>query len=281
VKQGEINMAKKIVVGIVGAALLGVFLFGTRFFGYVGTVVENARQSAQENVPFELELAELQKLVDGYDKDIAALNKDIVRLEVEIENLDEQIAQKESTLKQQESEMLTLLDTLGDGNTELVSVGGKDYTSAEVRADLVRREKKYDTAASELTKKKSTRESQAKHLQTLNDRKETMKAEKAQYEADIAELAATKSALEAQETVENVDEFDNTRREKARELKEKLSKRLRMDEKMMEKRLESAETNIPVNVEGDAEVNVQDRLREKLKNSDAKKAGHDLISIER
>jgi septal ring factor EnvC (AmiA/AmiB activator) len=257
-----------------------VFLFGTRFFGYVGTVVDKGRQAAQDSVPFELELAELQKLVDGYDKDIAKLNKEIVRLEVGIENMDEQIAQKESSLKTQESQMLTMLDTLGDGNTEFVSFNGKDYTPAEVRADLVRREKKYDTASNELTQKKSTRESHAKRLQSLNDQKNQMKAEKTQYEADIAELAATKSALEAQETAENVDEFDNTRREKARELKDKLSNRLRMDQKLMDKQLESAEPHIPVEVEGDAEVNIQDRLRNKLKNSDAPKAGYD-ISIER
>jgi chromosome segregation ATPase len=273
-------MAKKIVVGVVGAVLLGVFLFGTRFFGYMGTMVQNARQSAQDSVPFELELAELQKLVDGYDKDIAALNKDIVRLEVEIENFDEQIAQKEEGLKKQESEMLALLDSLGDGETEFVSVNNKKYPAADVRADLVRREKKYDAASNELKQKKSTRESHAKHLQALNDRKETMKVEKSQYEADIAELAATKSALEAQQTAENVDEFDDTRREKARELKDKLSNRLRMDQKLMDKQLESAEPHIPVEVESDAEVNVQDRLRNKLKNSDAPKAGYD-ISIER
>jgi chromosome segregation ATPase len=273
-------MAKKAIVGIVAAVLVGVFLFGTRFFGYMGTMVQNARQSAQDAVPFELELAELQKLVDGYEKDIAALNKDIVRLEVEIENMDEQIAQKESSLKDQESQMLTLLDSIED-NKEFVSFGGKQYTTAEVREDLVRREKKYDTASNELKQKKSTRESHAKNLQALNDRKEAMKAEKTQYEADIAELAATKSALEAQQTAEHVNEFDDTRREKARELKEKLSNRLRMDQKLMDKQLESAESTIPVEVETDEEISVQDRLREKLKNSDAKKAGQELISIER
>jgi hypothetical protein len=103
-----------------------------------------------------------------------------------------------------------------------------------------------------------------------------MKTEKGQYEADIAELAAKKSALEAQETAENVEEFDNTRREKARELKEKLANRLRIEEKLMEKRQESTETNIPVNVESDAELNVQDRLRNKLKNSDAKQAEYEI-----
>jgi len=273
-------MAKKIVVGVVGAVLLGVFLFGTRFFGYMGTMVDKAKQSAQDSVPFELELAELQKLVDGYDKDIASLNKEIVRLEVEIENMDEQIAQKESSLKTQESEMLALLDSLEDGK-EYVSFGGKQFSKDEVRADLVRREKKYDSAANELKQKKSTRDSHAKNLAALNERKEVMKAEKTQYEADIAELAATKSALEAQETAENVEEFDNTRREQARELKDKLQNRLKMDQKLMEKAQEAAEPHIPVNAPSDAEVNVQDRLREKLKNSDAKKAGHELISIER
>lgn len=273
-------MAKKIVVGVVGAVLLGVFLFGTRFFGYMGTMVQNAKNAAQESVPFELELAELQKLVDGYDKDIASLNKDIARLEVEVENMDEQIAQKETALKTQESQMMTLLDSLEDGK-EYVSFGGKEYTAADVRADLVRREKKYDTASRELRQKKDTRVSHAKHLAALNDRKETMMAEKTQYEADIAELAATKSALEAQETAENVGEFDDTRREKARELKEKLSNRLRVDQKLMDKQLEAAEPHIPVDVESDAEVNIQERLREKLKNSGAKKADHELISIER
>jgi chromosome segregation ATPase len=275
------TMAKKLVVGAVAAVLGGVFLFGTSFFGYMGTMVDEAKRTAQENVPFELELAELKKLVDGYDKDIDSLNKEIVRLEVEVENMDEQIAQKEETLKKQESEMLALLDRLGDGKTEYVSVGNKEYTVAEVREDLVRREKKYDSGLAEVTQKKATRKSHQERLQYLNDHKNTLKTEKSQYEADIAELAATKSALEAQETADNVDKFDDTRRNKARELKQRLQDRLSMDQKLMEKRAESADVNIPINVETDEELNVQDRLRNKLKNSDAKKADHELISIER
>jgi len=270
-------MAKRIVVGVVAAVLVGVFLFGTRFFGYMGTMVQNARNSAQDAVPFEMDLAELEKLVKGYDQDINDLNKQIVRLEVEIESMDEQIAQKEAIVKKQESEMLALLANVDKG---YVAKNGDEYTPEQVQTDLNRREKKYDAAVNELKQKKSTRESHTKHLQTLNDRKEAMKAEKAQYEADIAELAATKSALEAQETVENVQEFDNSRREKARDLKDKLAKRLKMDAKMMEMQEDAVEPGIPVNTDNEVDANVVDRLREKLKNSDAKKADH-LISIER
>jgi chromosome segregation ATPase len=274
-------MTKKIIAGVVGAVLLGVFLFGTSFFGYMGTMVDSAKQTARDKVPFDLELAELKKLVAGYDKDIETLNRQIVRLEVEVENMDELIVQKENDLKKQESEMVALLNELGDGKTQLVSINDQEYTVGEVRADLVRREQRYNANAGELAKKKDTRGSHAKNLKALNDRKNTMKAEKAQYEADIAALAATKSALEAQETAENVNEFDDTRRTKARELKQKLENRLRMDEKLMEKRQEASEGNIPVKVETESELNVQDRLRNKFKNSNVEPADQGLISIER
>lgn len=272
-------MAKKLVVGVVGAVLLGVFLFGTRFFGYMGTMVDSTRQSIQDNVPFELELAELKKLVAGFDKDINKLNKEIVRLEVEVENMDELIAQKEGHLKQQESEMVTLLNGLGDGTTEFVAIGENEYPASEVRADLVRREKIYDSGMAELEQKKRARDSHSKNLKNLNERKNQMKSEKAEYEAAIAELAATKSALEAQETAETVTEFDDTRQTRARELKQKLQNRLRMEQKLIEKRQESSEGNIPIKVETETEVNVQERLRNKFKG--VKPADHELISIER
>ena len=279
-------MAKKAVVGIAGAVLLGVFLFGSRFFGYIGTGVDNVRQAAKDSVPFELNLAEAKKKVASLDGVMVKLKRSIATLETDVDGINEEIVNREKNSDQQLAEMQTLANLVRDraSDTEYVSIKAKDetkkYTVAEVKKDLVRRHNSYETGLQALDTKKKTREAQKEQLDQLRNKLDQTVALKEKLELQIKELEAKKTSLEARKAAESV-KFDDSEISEAQGIIDELEKDLKVQEKMINMETGSGPGRIKVDVSGEESVDILQKIDKASQGKNVKPADHELISIER
>lgn len=219
-------MAKKAIFGVAGAVLLGVFLFGTRFFGLVGTGVDKVRQAAQDSVPFEWKLEEAKKKVANLDSVIDSHMKTMATLKTENDRLDKAIVQTEKKIDGYQREMAYLAGILNESTDNTVYVNtskGKEEKSVSevttklkatkssydraqkaVAADMKSREQKqlqYDEQVKQLNQMDTLRKDLANRIKELETQKAVLTTrqatEAAQYdESDVQEAQSIIDELE-------------------------------------------------------------------------------------
>jgi chromosome segregation ATPase len=198
-------MAKKCVVGIVGAVLLGVFLFGTRFFGYMGPMVDSAKTAAQASVPFELKLAEAKKKVTKMDDVIKKQMLLMAETKEEIDGLGREIAQREVALGVQLAELGHLRNLEKNADTEFVSVktktATKKYSVGELKNEIDIRTGSYVRADQALATKRTSREEKQKLYGEFQKQYNNLVTVKEQMELRIKELESKQATLETRKAV--------------------------------------------------------------------------------
>jgi chromosome segregation ATPase len=275
-------MAKKIVVGVVGAALLGVFLFGTRFFGYVGTVVDKGRQAAQDSVPFELKLAEAKKKVGKLDDVIEKHMHLMAETKQQIDGLGTEIADREKALGVQLEELAHLRNLEKNADTEFVSVKTKTVTKdipvAELKNEIDIRTGSYMRGNQGLETKRKSREEKQKQYTEFQKQYNELVTVKEQMELRIKELESKQAVLETRKAAEAA-QYDDSDVKEAQEILDELDRGLGVESNMLDLKTGTGAGRIDLDLSGE-DTNSRDQLDEILKKNDVKPADH-LISIER
>lgn len=277
-------MTKKLVAGIIGVSVLGMVLFGTRFFGYLGTGIDKAKQAARDQVPFEWNLEEAKKKVASLDDVVKKLKLSIAKLETDVEVTNEEIVERQQKADQQLSEMVALSGMVKNADTEYVSVKTKDdtrnYTVSEVKRDLVRRKGSYDRAMKAIEIKHETVNAQQSRLDQLRQKLEDTLALREKMELQIKELEAKKTSLDARKVAEQV-EFDDSEISEAQSIIDELQKDLKVQEKMIDMESGSTSGRIPVDVSGEEEADILEQIDAAAKDKNVKPADLKMISVER
>jgi chromosome segregation ATPase len=276
-------MAKKIVVGVVGAALLGVFLFGTRFFGYVGTVVDKGRQAAQDSVPFELKLEEAKKKVAKLDNVIENHMKQMANLKTDRDNLDETIAKTEAAIGRHEQEMAYLAGILQGNDSEHVFVnttkGTEKKSVAEVTSKLKATKANYDRAQKALASDKQDRDAKQatydEHVKQLNQL-DTMRKD---LSSRIKELETQQAVLKTRKATEAA-QYDDSDVKDAQAIIDELENTLDKENNLLDIKKNNGSFDVELDSTEAEEGDILEEVNKALEGKNVTPA-KELISIER
>jgi chromosome segregation ATPase len=260
-------MAKKIVVGVVATALLGVFLFGTRFFGYVGTGVDNVRKAAQDAVPFEMKLAEAKKKVDKLDDVIETHMKTMADIKTDRDTLDKTIAQPEKQFSDYQQELAYLASLLNQNDSDTVFVkttkGNEKKTVAEVTTKLKATKAKYDRAQKNLDSDTKSREQKQKlydeHVKQLNQL-DTLKKDLANR---IKELETQQAVLKTRQATEAA-QYDDSDIKDAQAIIDELEKTLNRENNLLDIKQNNGSFDVELDAPSEEEGDILEEVNKAL-----------------
>jgi chromosome segregation ATPase len=275
-------MAKKFVVGIVAAVLVGVFLFGTRFFGYVGTMVDKGRQAADDSVPFEWKLEEAKKKVAKLDGVIENYMKQMADLKTDSNNLDETIVKTEASIGRQEQEMQYLAGLLQENNSDHIYVkttkGNEKKSVAEVTSKLKTIKVNWDRAQKALASdKKSLEEKQHQydeHVKQLNQL-DTLRKDLANR---IKELETQQAVLKTRKATEAA-QYDESDIKDAQAIIDELENTLDRENNLLDIKKNNGSFDVDLDSAPEEEGDILEEVNKALQGKDVQPA-EELISTE-
>jgi chromosome segregation ATPase len=260
-------MAKKAIVGIVAAVLVGVFLFGTRFFGYLGTGVENVRQAAQDAVPFEMKLAEAKKSVTKLDGTIESHMRTMADIKTDRDTLDKTIAQTGKAIKGLEQEMAYLASLLNENESGTVYVnttkGKEEKSVAEVTSKLKATKANYDRAQKNLVSDTKSREQKQKlydeHVKQLNQL-DTLRKDLTNR---IKELETQQAVLKTRKATEAA-QYDESDVQEAQAIIDELEKSLNRESNLLDIKQNNGTFDVELNTPSEDEGNILEEVNKAL-----------------
>lgn len=275
-------MAKKAIVGIVAAVLVGVFLFGTRFFGYLGTGVDNIRQAAQDSVPFEMKLAEAKKSVAKLEGTIEAHMKTMADIKTERDTLDKTITKTETEVARYERDMAYLAGLLNENDSDTVYVkttkGNEKKTVADVTNKLKATKASYDRAQKSLANDKKDREQNQKlydeHVKQLNQL-DTLKKDLA---SRIKDLETQQAVLKTRKATEAA-QYDESDVKEAQSIIDELEKSLNRENNLLDIKQNNGSFDVELDAPAEEEGDILEEVNKALEGKNVKPA-EELISTE-
>jgi chromosome segregation ATPase len=280
--QEKKRMIKKAAIGMVATILVGVFLFGTRFFGFVGTGVDNVRNAAQDAVPFAWQLEEAKKKVAKMDGVIEEHMYLLASLQQDISKLNTDIAEREKSMGTQLAQLGELRNLEKSASGEYVSVKSgeqkKSVPVEKVSRDINVRTASYKRNAKALeTRKEMLAQKQTTYTQSKAQLDELVSV-KEQMELRIKELEAKKATLATRKAAE-ATQFDDSDVKAAQEILDELDRGISVEANMLDLKAGASGSILEFDLNDDAANTSREELDEILHNG----AGvpEELISIER
>jgi len=275
-------MAKKFVVGIAGAVLLGVFLLGTSFFGYLGTGVDSIRQAAQDSVPFELKLAEAKKKVANLDNVIENHMKQMAELKTDRDVLDKDIEKTEVAIEKFEQDMKYLAGILGENDSEHVYVkttkGNEKKSVTEVKSKLKTIKTNYDRAKKALADDKGSRDQKQaqydEHVKQLNQL-DTLRKDLANRIKDLETQQAVLKTRKATEAAQ----YDDSDIKDAQAIIDELEKNLAKENNLLDIKKSNGSFELDLESSEEEEGDILEEVNKALEGKDVKPT-EELISTE-
>jgi hypothetical protein len=257
---------KKVVVGVMGAALMGFALLGWNFFGYGKTAVDKIRKEADDRVPVSMKIDNLERVVrDELRPEISKYMRLIAVQEVDVKEMDRKVAQREATMKDAKRQILALNESLKKDEKEYV-FDGQSFTAEQVRNDLGNKVTKFKLASESLAREKELLKARQEALKTNASNLEKMIAARQEIETQVEFLKTRVETQKAEEAVGLLD-IDTSKMAEARKLIEQLNKKLDVDEKVRaaEGRLQT-QINVPEKKEiRDVSAEVEDLFGDEAK----------------
>lgn len=273
-------MVKKIVVGVVAATLLGVFLFGTSFFGYLGTGVDKVREAAQNSVPLDVKLDQAKKAMPKLDDVIEKQMRLMAETKQDIDSLGTEIAEREKSLDVQLAELGHLRHLEKNADTEFVSVktktATKKYSVAELGNEIDIRTGSFVRGKEALETKRKLREEKQKQYADHQKKYGELITQKEQLELGIEALESKIAALETRKAVEAVQVDDSVIGD-VQGIIDEVDREVSVQSNMMDLKTGKGAGRIDVDLSGEEDASSREELDEILKQNDVKPAD-ELIS---
>jgi chromosome segregation ATPase len=274
-------MTKKIVVGVVATVLVGVFLFGTRFFGYVGTGVDNVRKAAQDAVPFEMKLAEAKKKVANLDGVIENHMKTMADIKTDRDTLDRTIAQNQKDFDKYAKEMAYLANLLNENESGTVYVnttkGKEEKSVAEVTSKLKATKANYDRTQKAVENGTKDREQKQKlydeHVKQLNQL-DTLRKDLA---SRIKELETQQAVLKTRQATEAA-QYDESDVKDAQAIIDELEKSINRDNNLLDIKQNNGSFDVELDSSSQEEGDILEEVNKALEGKNVKPS--ELISHE-
>lgn len=224
-------MLKKLLFTGGALALLSSVTLGVPLWSYARCGTNWLSETATDAVPLEWELkrarqmvADLKPEIHGNTKRIAEERIEVARLERELEATEERLAKSRSNIEQLMADL--------EEDSDSYSYGGRTYTSAQVKADLGNRFKRFKTRKETAEKLENMLSARQSSLRAAEEEMDTMLAARRQLEVEIENLNARLGALRVAQASSELN-LDDSRLAHTRELLDNIASRIDVAEQTM------------------------------------------------
>ena len=278
---------KKLILGVVGVAMVAGLLFGGKVIPYAQTAYDKASRSIEQQVPISFQIEAAKKQLENIGPEIDDMNLQIAKEKVSIKKLQSSLERQEESLKKSRGEMLTLRSHIDSGDDLYVAANSKAYTTQRVKEELRTRLAIHKTATATMEKDEKVLELREKSLNAAMERLAEARSQKTELALEIEHLTAQNRMNEVVKTASKLDQFDNSQLARTRSMIEDISARLETEQEMMSM-MPTHFGQIPVS--SDSSIADSDVLKDMdafFDQQDAKKAeskkevsGEELVSFE-
>jgi hypothetical protein len=228
-------MCKKLILAAV-AILVGTAVVKHTSFGSLAQVWwRDAKQAVERSVPPEVQIKRLANEVGKIDQDIKQNLSKLAQQEVDTQKLDEDVAtlkENQTTLK---AEITAMTKSLEAGNTEKVSINGKNWRVGSLTRQLDGAVAKYERTKVEVKSKEKLLANKREALEAAHARIAEMNAQKELLRDTVANLETRLQLARLNATRNHATvEFDDSQVARCNELANEINQRLAVDEKTIE-----------------------------------------------
>ena len=231
-QKGDSAMFRKLLGGLVLLGVGSYLLFGTSVGSYVRTGYVQAVGYCKGQIPVHFKIERARQLVHELHPDIHKAARDIAVEEVRIVRLKDEIARAEKDRDDQQVAILAIRDQLKKGLASY-TVGGRQYSQADMERDLARRFKSYKRVAESLEQRSSLLQARESKLVSARDTYQGLMETKKELEAEIEALDAEQKSLEARKVAKRIV-IDDGRFQHARKALDDIKEQLSVDQKLIE-----------------------------------------------
>jgi len=231
------KLVKLTLIGALGVAALGYFVFGDHAFSYLNTMTGSVRDGVRGKIPVEFEIKRAEKLIKAIEPEIDNCKRDVARAEVDLEGLKEdvdrldgQIAKAEKKLKSSAG-LISATDERGITTFKLAS---HELVEHRLAMDLERTFDLYKGNVTMVRGKKALIERQERAVSAARSRLDAVRTEKGKLEDTIGMLKTQKAQLDALAAGSKRFDLDDSNLSKAKEVLTDVKKRLDVAQRMIE-----------------------------------------------
>jgi peptidoglycan hydrolase CwlO-like protein len=217
-------MIKKAVIGAVGAAALGTFVFGTSALSYMRTGVSEVREAVRSEVPLDFEIARAKQEIENIAPEIERCMHVIAEQQYDVEQREAEIARRTDELNGQKQAILALRQDL-DAKRDVYVYASRRYSADDVREDLARRFDRFKTSEETLGRDQQIVEARRKALAANEEKLDNMLAVKKDLAVKIENLEARLNAVQASEAISDI-QIDDSQLARAKQLIRDLDKKI-------------------------------------------------------
>ena len=240
---------KKMVVGTLGAVLVGGLLFGSNVVPYAQTAYQRLTDSAQDAVPIAFQIDAAKQQLAKIGPEVNNMYHQIAKEKVQVKRLEQQLVKQESELEKSRSEILALRQHLDSGKEFFVATNSKAYTSDRVKEDLRHRFTLHQTAQQRLKTAEKTLALRESALNAGFESLEKAQAQQRELQVKIETLNARNRMNDLVKTTAQYD-FDDSQLSRTRAMVDDISARIETQEEMLNL-APVVFGQIPVNAESD------------------------------
>ncbi len=191
------KLVKLGVIGAVGLAIAGGFVFGRDLYSYVSSSARSVRSAVKDNVPVEFELRRARDLVDDIIPEMHACVRMIAQQEVEIAQLTKDIEQSRRNLDEERTRIGKLRESLSSPTQSSFTFNGFTWTREQVKEDLANRFENLKEAEVVLAGKQRLLENRQKSLAAAVQTLDRTRSQKSLLESQIAALEGQHQLVKA------------------------------------------------------------------------------------
>ena len=249
-------MFKKLTLGVLGIAVLGGLLFGSRVVPYASTAYNKVARAAQEQVPIEFQIDSAKAELKKIDPEIKGMIHQIAKETVQIKQLAANIERQQSDLDRSYTQMMKLRNHVESGEKVYVATNSKAYSTERVTQDLRQRFAIHKTAEATVEKDTKVLELREQALASAYQKLEQAQALKRELAIQIEHLTAQHRMNEVVKTASKLDDLDDSQLSRTRGMIDDIAAQLATEEEMLNMAPQFF-GQIPVDGEGiDADVDV-------------------------
>lgn len=226
-------MFKKLTLGVLGIAVLGGLLFGSRIVPYANTAYVKVTEAAQSQVPIAFQIDSAKAQLKNIDPEIKNMIHQIAKETVQVKKLAADIERQSENLERSREQMITLRDHVESGDKFYVGTNSKAYSTERVTQDLRQRFAIHKTAKATVEKDEKVLELRKQALTSAFQKLEEAQAQKRELAIQIEHLTAQHRMNEVVKTASKLDDMDDSQLARTRGMIEDIAAQLATEEEML------------------------------------------------
>ena len=234
------------LIVVVGAVLLGSFVFGTDVVSYVRCSANSMQSAVKDAVPIEFELKRARDLLEDIIPEMHAQIRLIAQEEVEVAALKGELDTSRQMLTSESDRIQTLKNAL-EANQISYQFGVREFSRSDVKADLAARFSRYKEAEVVLASKEKLLTTRQSSLNAAMALLEKTKSQHRLLKDKVSTLEGRFRVAKAQAVGSTRLTLDNSKLTQAEKLINQINKRLDVAERVLAHESRFVET-IPVDV---------------------------------